>query len=96
MTALARLIASSASRSISAPADSPDGVSYRLDSPFGPLEFAAASMGNPHALLQVGNVEKAKVEEIGAFLGSQPVFPEGCNIGFAQVIDRSLEFGCSI
>lgn len=71
------------------PADSPDGVIYKLDSPFGPLEFATASMGNPHALLQVDNIETAKVAEIGSFLGSQPVFPEGCNIGFVQVIDRS-------
>jgi diaminopimelate epimerase len=30
-----------------------DGRHYRLDSPWGPLEFGAASMGNPHALLLV-------------------------------------------
>jgi len=71
------------------PVDSPDGVSYELDSPFGHLEFAAASMGNPHALLQVGNIDEANVAGMGAFLGSQAVFPDGCNIGFTQVINRS-------
>jgi len=71
------------------PVDSPDGVSYELDSPFGPLEFAAASMGNPHALLQVDDIDEANVAELGAFLGSQAIFPDGCNIGFTQVINRS-------
>jgi diaminopimelate epimerase len=71
------------------PVDSPVGVSYQLDSPFGLLEFAAASMGNPHALLQVDDIDEANVAGMGAFLGSQAVFPDGCNIGFTQVISRS-------
>lgn len=62
--------------------------SYQLDSPFGVLEFGAASMGNPHALLQVENTAEAEVEAIGRFLGSHAAFPEGANIGFAQVLDR--------
>jgi diaminopimelate epimerase len=71
------------------PLDSSSGVTYQLDSPFGTLDFAAASMGNPHALLQVNAIDKAEVAAIGAFLGSSDVFPEGCNIGFAQIIDRA-------
>jgi diaminopimelate epimerase len=61
---------------------------YKLDSPFGLLDFGAVSMGNPHALLQVEDVDQAQVAEIGGFLGKHKVFPEGCNVGFAQVLDR--------
>jgi diaminopimelate epimerase len=62
---------------------------YQLDSPFGQLRFGAASMGNPHALLQVENTETAEVAAIGGWLGTHSLFPEGCNIGFAQILDRS-------
>lgn len=66
---------------------SPDGR-YRLESPFGPLEFGAVSMGNPHAVLEVDDVARAAVATIGPYLGRHEIFPEGCNIGFAEVIDR--------
>lgn len=62
--------------------------SYELESPFGNLRFGAASMGNPHALLEVENIDQAEVEAIGSFLGKHSVFPEGCNIGFVQILDR--------
>lgn len=62
---------------------------YELESPFGPLRFGAASMGNPHAVLQVEDTDQAQVEDIGNFLGKHEIFPEGCNIGFAQLLDRS-------
>lgn len=58
---------------------------YHLDSPWGRLEFGAASMGNPHALLQTDDIEDAEIPGIGAYLGAQPIFPEGCNVSFAQV-----------
>ena len=65
-----------------------NGNEYSLDSPWGNLRFGAVSMGNPHALLQVDDTEQAAVAEIGPFLGSHEVFPEQCNIGFVQVLDR--------
>ncbi len=66
-----------------------EGNVYRLESPFGTLQFGAVSMGNPHALLQVADVDRAQVGEIGSYLGRHSCFPEGCNIGFAEVLDRS-------
>ena len=41
------------------------------------VEFAALSMGNPHAVLLVDNVDNAEVERIGKLLGSHPDFSEG-------------------
>ncbi|MEJ8567266.1 diaminopimelate epimerase [Elongatibacter sediminis] len=64
------------------------GTRYRIDSPWGELAFDAASMGNPHALIQVEDIEQAPLETTGAWLGRNPVFPEGCNVGFTQIIDR--------
>ena len=53
------------------------------------LEFSALSMGNPHAVLFVDDVEATDVGGIGAALGSHSDFPRGVNVGFAQVNSRS-------
>lgn len=63
-----------------------DGL-YHVDSPWGVLEFGAASMGNPHALLVCESIDNAEIPEIGAFLGANAVFPEGVNVGFCQVLN---------
>lgn len=55
-----------------------DGVAYA---------FGAASMGNPHAVLQVESVDSAPVATLGPLLESHPLFPERANIGFMQVLD---------
>lgn len=66
----------------------PQHGSYQLDSPWGPLSFGAASMGNPHALVEIDDIEQAALGTVGAFLSRHEVFTEGCNAGFVQVIDR--------
>ncbi len=50
--------------------------------------FAAVSMGNPHAVIQVTDVKTAPVAELGKALESHAFFPERVNVGFMQVIDR--------
>lgn len=51
--------------------------------------FGAVSLGNPHAVLQVPDIQLAPVDELGAALENHPVFPERANIGFMQVVDRN-------
>ena len=51
--------------------------------------FGAVSMGNPHAVIQVNDVNTAPVVVLGQALESHAVFPERANIGFMQVIDRN-------
>lgn len=51
------------------------------------LEFMAVSMGNPHAVLLVDDVEQAPVEKLGPLIQSQAMFPQGVNVGFMQIID---------
>ena len=66
----------------------PDGDRYRLESPWGPLEFGAVSMGNPHAVVLVDDVAGIRLREIGAFISTHDSFPQGCNVGFARVENR--------
>lgn len=52
------------------------------------LQFAVVSMGNPHAVLAVANVDTAAVAEIGAALEQHPAFAQRVNVGFRQVLSR--------
>ena len=49
--------------------------------------FGAVSMGNPHAVLRVADVDAAPVATLGPRLENHPWFPERVNVGFLQVLD---------
>ena len=53
------------------------------------LLIATVSMGNPHAVTLVDNVDTAPVLTQGPQVQASPRFPEGVNVGFMQVVDRS-------
>ena len=44
------------------------------------------SMGNPHFVIFVDNIAEIDVEKYGKALEYDPLFPERCNIEFAQVL----------
>ena len=46
------------------------------------------SMGNPHVVFFVDDLDAAPVREAGPAVERHPLFPEQVNVGFAQVIDR--------
>lgn len=52
------------------------------------IELGVASIGNPHAVLVVADVDAAPVATLGPALESHPRFPERTNVGFAQVLSR--------
>ena len=52
------------------------------------LELSAVSMGNPHGVLLVDEVDSAPVATLGPALERHPRFPARANIGFLQVVDR--------
>ncbi|MBI2380259.1 MAG: diaminopimelate epimerase [Gammaproteobacteria bacterium] len=58
---------------------------YSLDLPDRRIELAALSMGNPHGVLRVDNVETAPVAELGPLLENHPRFPNRANIGFMEI-----------
>ncbi|HWU35746.1 MAG TPA: diaminopimelate epimerase [Methylovorus sp.] len=51
------------------------------------VEVAIASMGNPHAIQLVDNVDTAPVAEQGPQIESHPRFPRRVNAGFMQIIN---------
>lgn len=62
---------------------------YTLEIAGETITFGAASMGNPHLVVEVADVANARVETIGPLLQSQSsVLPDSANIGFAQVESR--------
>jgi len=52
------------------------------------VEFCALSMGNPHAVIIVEDLDNTAVTDIGKALGAHPDFPEGVNVGFMQILGR--------
>lgn len=57
----------------------------------GPEHFTVAcvSMGNPHCVIEVDDIETAEVGRVGALIESHPRFPTRTNVGFMTVRDRS-------
>ena len=53
------------------------------------LLVATVSMGNPHAVTLVDNVDSAPVATLGPAVQASPRFAQGVNVGFLQVVDRS-------
>ena len=49
----------------------------------------AVSMGNPHCVLLVDDVQTAEVDTMGPMLEKHERFPEGANVGFMQIINHS-------
>ncbi len=65
-----------------------DGLVQSIDTGHGEIGFVVLSMGNPHAVTVVDDVDGADVAAIGAAVERHPRFPERTNVGFAEVVDR--------
>jgi diaminopimelate epimerase len=52
------------------------------------VNIAIVSMGNPHAVQLVDDVDTAEVEQIGPFVSKHARFPRGVNAGFMQILNR--------
>jgi len=61
---------------------------YRLELGAGAIEISAVSMGNPHAVQVVADVDAAPVVTQGAEIEAHPRFPKRVNAGYMQVVDR--------
>ncbi|MGA2023902.1 MAG: diaminopimelate epimerase [Steroidobacteraceae bacterium] len=74
----------------SLPFDVPaQNASYTLNAAGESIEVGAVSIGNPHAVLRVLDVESAPVERIGRALQANVHFPRQVNVGFMQLLDIS-------
>ncbi len=62
--------------------------SYALDVDGDCITIGAVSMGNPHAVVEVENLDAPNVQLLGPAITVHPRFPQGANAGFAQVLSR--------
>ena len=63
-------------------------ISYRVEAGGESVELSAVSMGNPHGVLVVDDVDTAPVATLGPLLEAHPRFPQKANIGFMQILNR--------
>jgi len=54
-----------------------------------PVRISALSMGNPHAIQVVTDVDLAPVATQGPLIEHHPRFPQRANAGYMQVVDRA-------
>eukprot|EP01132_Coremiostelium_polycephalum_P003704 gene3704-4615_t len=54
------------------------------------INSTLVSMGNPHCVLHLENVEEFPMDHFGKVLESHPIFPYKTNVEFAQVKSRDL------
>ncbi|WP_235727550.1 diaminopimelate epimerase [Kangiella shandongensis] len=55
-----------------------DGISYKV---------GAVSMGNPHCVLTIDDIDTAPVNTLGPKLSQHSYFPAQANVGFMQIVD---------
>ena len=68
-------------------AEAADTLHLGIDA--GPLrDPVAVNVGNPHAVFFVDDAERAPIELFGPVVERHPLFPEGTNVGAAQVLAR--------
>lgn len=66
----------------------------RMELQIGPIDDplywgpSAVSMGNPHCIFFVDDVESVALDKIGPMIEYHPLFPEQTNVEFAQIWDR--------
>ncbi len=61
---------------------------YDIDFQGEKIKFSAVSMGNPHAVIIVDDINIAQVESIGEHIQSSNLFPQSVNVGFMQIMDE--------
>ena len=63
-------------------------LTYALSVDGETVSIGALSMGNPHAVLRVDDIDQAPVARLGARIEHDRRFPNRVNVGFLQVVNR--------
>lgn len=64
-------------------------TTYELQLPECTLQIGAVSMGNPHAVTLVDDVQNYPVQTIGPLVESHSQFPKKVNAGFMQILSKA-------
>lgn len=62
--------------------------SYSLKTEAGTFDVVCVSMGNPHAILRIPNIDEVDVDTIGQAIAAQAFFPNGVNVNFVEVVNE--------
>ena len=52
------------------------------------FKITCVSMGNPHCIIFVDDIQSIPVNEIGSKIENHPIFPEKTNVEFIQILNR--------
>jgi diaminopimelate epimerase len=63
-----------------------EAVEYDLEVAGTTVRCSVLSMGNPHCVIRVGDVDAAPVGTMGPAIADHPRFPESANVGFMQIV----------
>ncbi len=63
-------------------------VDCPIETELGEVRVTTVSMGNPHAIIVVDDVDEAPVETLGPVIETDPRFPRKTNVEFAQLVDE--------
>lgn len=53
------------------------------------MRFTVVSMGNPHAITFVDDVDKVQIDKYGPIVENNPIFPNRTNVEFVQILDKN-------
>ena len=53
------------------------------------MRFTVLSMGNPHAVTFVDDLDKIDIEKLGPEVENNPIFPNKTNVEFVQIVDKN-------
>ena len=53
------------------------------------MRFTVVSMGNPHAVTFVEDLDDLQIEMCGPIIENNPIFPNRTNVEFVQIIDKN-------
>ena len=53
------------------------------------MRFTVVSMGNPHAITFVEDVDKVDIKKYGPAIENNPIFPNRTNVEFVQIINKN-------
>lgn len=68
--------------------DRPSVINAPVDTSVGEVRINAVSMGNPHGVIFVEDLDKVDVHTLGRELELHPMWPDRANIEFAQVMSN--------
>jgi len=65
-------------------------ISCPLETEAGTFDVTPISMGNPHCVLFVDDVETAPVDVVGPAIETHPAFPKKTNVEFAEILPDNV------